>query len=96
MPKLAIWATLEIAPGRIEEYLPVILAHKARCLSGSSGKLRGLGQERDAGLPTWAMTASLSPDEGMAVRVPVGGCLRDGLGDLVPGPEAAPGQGERT
>lgn len=40
MPKLAIWATLEIAPGRIEEYLPVILAHKARCLRDEPGTLQ--------------------------------------------------------
>src|SRR5512134_2634495 len=63
-------------------------------LSGSSGKLCGIGQEGDAGLAPWAMTPPLSPAEGMAVRVPVGSSLRDGLGDLVPGLEAAPGQGE--
>src|SRR4051794_35945384 len=63
-------------------------------LSGSSGKSCGLGQEGDAGLATRTMAASPSPGEGMAVRVPVVGRLCDGLGDLVPGLEAPPGQGE--
>src|SRR5215218_2480530 len=42
-------------------------------LSGSSGKSRGLGQERDAGLAARPMTSPLSPGEGVAVRVPVVG-----------------------
>ena len=41
------------------------------------------------------MAPPLSPGEGTAVRVPVLGRLRDGLGDRVPGLEAAPGEGER-
>src|SRR5918997_3887531 len=56
----------------------------------------GFGQERDAGLAPRAMAAPPSPGEGMAVRVPVSGRLRDGLGDLVPGFEATPGEGERA
>ena len=40
-------------------------------LSGSSGNSRGLWQEGDAGLAAGAVTAPLSPDEGMAMRVPV-------------------------
>ena len=48
-------------------------------LSGSSGKSCGLGQERDAGLAARPMTAPSPPDEGMAVRVPVRGRLRDRL-----------------
>src|SRR3954468_21820006 len=69
---------------------------KVSWLSGSSGMSCGLGQERNAGLATRAMTAPPSPDEGMAVRVPVIGRLGDGLGDLVPGLEATACQGERT
>ena len=65
-------------------------------LTGSSGKLCGLGQERDAGLTMRAMATPLSPSEGMAVRVPVVDRLRDGFGDLIPGLEATPGQGERA
>ena len=34
-------------------------------LSGSSGKSRGLGQERDAGLTAWPVTAPSPPDEGV-------------------------------
>ncbi len=40
MPKFAIVATLEIAPGRLAEYLPVALAHKARCLRDEPGTLQ--------------------------------------------------------
>jgi quinol monooxygenase YgiN len=40
MPKLAIWATLEIQPGCIDRYLPVILAHKERCLRDEPGTLQ--------------------------------------------------------
>src|SRR5678816_209694 len=67
-----------------------------RLLSGSSGKLCGLGQERDAGLTAGAMTAPLTPVEGMTMGVPVGRRLRDGCGDLVPGLEAAPGESQRA
>src|SRR3954470_1610869 len=65
-------------------------------LNGSSGKLCRLGQECDAGLTTGTMAPPLSPDERMAVRVPVIGRLRDGGGDLVPGLEATSGQGKRV
>src|SRR3954451_12996532 len=65
-------------------------------LNGSSGKLCGVGQERDAGPAVRAMAPPLAPDEGMTVRIPVLRCLRNGGGDLVPGLEATPGQGERA
>ena len=32
MPKLAIVDTIEIAPGQREEFLPLLMAHRARCL----------------------------------------------------------------
>ena len=38
-PKLAIVATMEIAPGRMDEYLPLALAHRARCLRYEPGTL---------------------------------------------------------
>jgi len=59
--------------------------------SGSSGKSCGSWQERDAGL---AMTSPPSPEEGMAVRVPLFGRLRDGFRDLIPSLEATAGQGK--
>src|SRR3712207_9543224 len=65
-------------------------------LNASSGKSRGPGQERDAGLATRPVTATAAPEEGVAVRVPVSGCLRDGLDDLVPGLEAAAGESQRA
>jgi (4S)-4-hydroxy-5-phosphonooxypentane-2,3-dione isomerase len=40
MPKLAILATIEVAPGRMEEYLPIIMAHRARCLRDEPGTLQ--------------------------------------------------------
>ena len=40
MPKFAIVATLSIAPGRIEEYLPIAMAHRARCLRDEPGTLQ--------------------------------------------------------
>ena len=40
MPKFALVATLEIAPGRIDEFLPVLLAHRARCLKDEPGTLQ--------------------------------------------------------
>src|SRR3954470_19573861 len=42
------------------------------------------------------MTLPLAPDEGMTVRIPVRRRLRNGGGELVPGLEATPGQGERA
>ena len=40
MPKLAIVATIEITPGRREEYLPLLMAHRARCLKDEPGTLQ--------------------------------------------------------
>lgn len=40
MPNLAIWATLDIAPGCIDRYLPVALAHRERCLRDEPGTLQ--------------------------------------------------------
>jgi quinol monooxygenase YgiN len=39
MPKFAIIATIEILPGRIDEFLPILLAHRARCLKEEPGTL---------------------------------------------------------
>lgn len=36
------------------------------------------------------METTPTPDEGMTMLVPVGGGLRDGLADILPGLEAAP------
>jgi Antibiotic biosynthesis monooxygenase len=40
MPKLAIVATIEITPGRMDEFLPLLMAHKARCLRDEPGTLQ--------------------------------------------------------
>ena len=40
MPKLAIIATIEIVPGRMDEYLPLLMAHRARCLKDEPGTLQ--------------------------------------------------------
>ena len=40
MPKLAIVATIEVTPGRREEFLPLLMAHKARCLKDEPGTLQ--------------------------------------------------------
>jgi quinol monooxygenase YgiN len=40
MAKLAIWATLEIAQGSIDRYLPIVLAHRERCLRDEPGTLQ--------------------------------------------------------
>jgi len=32
MPKFAIIATIDVAPGRRDEFLPLLRAHAARCL----------------------------------------------------------------
>ena len=71
---------------------PMHLLVDSTGLNGSSGKSCGFRHERDARLTAWAMAAPLSPGEGVAVRVPVLGRLRDGLGDLVPGLEGASGE----
>ena len=39
MPKLAIIATIEVAPGRIDEYAALSMAHRARCLKDEPGTL---------------------------------------------------------
>ena len=40
MPKLAILATIEVAPGCMEELLPLLMAHRARCLRDEPGTLQ--------------------------------------------------------
>src|SRR5580704_2295742 len=39
MPKLAIVAEIEIQPGRMDEVLPLLIAHRARCLRDEPGTL---------------------------------------------------------
>jgi len=39
MPKLAIIATIEISPGRIDDYLQLTVAHRERCLKDEPGTL---------------------------------------------------------
>ena len=40
MPKLAIVATIEVAPGRRDQVLPLLMAHRARCLKDEPGTLQ--------------------------------------------------------
>jgi (4S)-4-hydroxy-5-phosphonooxypentane-2,3-dione isomerase len=40
MSKLAIVTTLRVAPGRMDEYLPLLRAHRARCLQDEPGTLQ--------------------------------------------------------
>jgi quinol monooxygenase YgiN len=40
VPKLAIIGNLEIAPGHLERVLPLLMAHRARCLSDEPGTLQ--------------------------------------------------------
>ena len=40
MSKFAIVATFEIAPGRMDDFLPLLLAHRDRCLKDEPGTLR--------------------------------------------------------
>jgi quinol monooxygenase YgiN len=40
MAKFAVVATYEIAPDRIDEFLPLLLAHRDRCLAQEPGTLR--------------------------------------------------------
>jgi quinol monooxygenase YgiN len=40
MTKLAIVATAEIAPGRMDEVLPLLAAHRERCLREEPGTLQ--------------------------------------------------------
>jgi (4S)-4-hydroxy-5-phosphonooxypentane-2,3-dione isomerase len=39
MPKQAIVATIDITPGRREEFLPLLMGHRARCLKDEPGTL---------------------------------------------------------
>jgi len=40
MAKLAIVGTVEIAPGRMDEALPLLKAHRERCLKDEPGSLQ--------------------------------------------------------
>ena len=40
MPKLAIVATIEVAPERIDQLLLLLMAHRARCLKDEPGTLQ--------------------------------------------------------
>ena len=40
MPKFALIGTIEIAPGRTEDFVPLLMAHRTRCLEDESGTLR--------------------------------------------------------
>jgi (4S)-4-hydroxy-5-phosphonooxypentane-2,3-dione isomerase len=40
MLKLAIVATIEVAQGRRDEFLPLLVAHRARCLKDEPGTLQ--------------------------------------------------------
>ena len=40
MPKLAIIATIDVAPGRRNELLPLLMSHRARCLKDEPGTLK--------------------------------------------------------
>ena len=37
MPKLAIIATIEVAPGRRDQLLPLLMAHRSRCSKDEAG-----------------------------------------------------------
>lgn len=40
MAKFAIVATFEVAEGRIDDFLPLLMAHRDRCLKDEPGTLR--------------------------------------------------------
>ena len=40
MPKLAIIGTVEVSPGRIDDVLPILMAHRARSLESERGTLK--------------------------------------------------------
>ena len=40
MPKFAIVGTVEVTPGRREQFLPLLMAHRARCLTDEPGTLQ--------------------------------------------------------
>jgi (4S)-4-hydroxy-5-phosphonooxypentane-2,3-dione isomerase len=40
MPQFALFATIEIAPGRRDEVVPLLMAHRARCLKDEPGTVQ--------------------------------------------------------
>ena len=40
MTRLAIIATIDVVPGRRDQFLPLLLAHRARCLKDEPGTLQ--------------------------------------------------------
>jgi len=40
MPKLTIIGTVEVVPERMDEFLPLLMAHRARCLKDEPGTLQ--------------------------------------------------------
>jgi (4S)-4-hydroxy-5-phosphonooxypentane-2,3-dione isomerase len=40
MLRFALVGTVEIAPGRMDEFLPLLMAHRARCLKDEPGTLQ--------------------------------------------------------
>ena len=40
MPKFAIVATIGIAPGRVDEFVSLLIAHRARCLKEEPGTIQ--------------------------------------------------------
>lgn len=40
MPKLAIVATIEATPGRMDDLMPLLMAHRSRCLKDEPGTLQ--------------------------------------------------------
>jgi len=40
MPKFALIGTIEVAPGRTEEFVSLLMAHRARCLQDEPGTLQ--------------------------------------------------------
>ena len=40
MSKFAVIGTIEVAPGRMKEFLPLLMAHRDRCLRDETGTLQ--------------------------------------------------------
>ena len=40
MPKFALIGTIRIAPGRTEQFVPLLMAHRARCLQEEPGTVQ--------------------------------------------------------
>ena len=40
MPQFALFATIESAPGRRDELVPLLMAHRARCLKDEPGTVQ--------------------------------------------------------